>query len=119
MPKILIIDDDENIRDFLEDVLSMSGFEVATASDGAEGVKKAKELLPEILITDIVMPEKEGIEVIMEIRKQHPEIKIIAMSGGTEHASLYLDMAEKLGARRILPKPFTHNDILLAVKELL
>lgn len=119
MTKVLIIEDDEVIRNMIRELLLKAGYRVSVAENGVEGVKLFKQGTFELIITDIIMPEKEGIETIMEIKRHSPDVKIIAVSGGGRlQANDYLDMAEKLGANRVFSKPFQINDFIKAVKEL-
>ncbi len=98
----------------------MEGHEVVNASNGKEGIKLFRENGADLIITDIVMPEKEGLETIMELRKGYPDVKIIAISGGGRvDPESYLTMAEKMGASRTLTKPFEREELLEAVRELL
>ncbi len=119
MTKVLIIEDDEVIRNMIRELLLKAGYRVSVAENGVEGVNLFKQGTFELIITDIIMPEKEGIETIMEIKRHSPDVKIIAVSGGGRlQANDYLDMAEKLGANRVFSKPFQINDFIKAVKEL-
>lgn len=119
-PRLLIIDDDDLFRMTLRAIFEDAGFEVVEAPDGNHGIEAFERRPADVVITDILMPEKEGIETILELRRSHPEVKIIAMSGGGEAGNAnFLDMAEKLGANRILNKPFTRSDVLNAVEGLL
>lgn len=108
--RALIIDDDEPIRDHLRHILEKSGYEVHEAANGAEGMQGLSLAPCDIVFTDLIMPEKEGIETIREIRSRRPECKIIAVSG-----SVYLAMAKALGAHGTVSKPFTKNDIDKAI----
>jgi len=120
MAKLLVIDDDENMRGFLSDILSMAGHTVSTAVDGQEGLAKFLLTKYDLVVTDIVMPNKEGIEVIRDLRHHNPEIKIIAISGGLNSSDFYLEIAQKLGADLSIKKPFSHNSELLeAINKLL
>jgi len=119
MTKVLIIEDDIVIRNMIRELLTKSGYEVAEAQNGVEGIKLFKKEKYDLVITDIIMPEKEGIETIMEIKRHTPNVKIIAVSGGGRiHADDYLNLAEKLGASRIFSKPFQIKEFTQAVKEL-
>ncbi len=82
MPRILIIEDDEEIRDLLESLLTREGYTVATAANGKQGVAAFLAQPFDLVITDIIMPEKDGIEAIMDLRRGRPELKLIAISGG-------------------------------------
>jgi CheY-like chemotaxis protein len=118
-PVILLIDDEKPFRDVLKQVLSKAGYDVIEAANGAEGIKRFYENPADMIITDIIMPEKEGIETIIELRKSHPEGKLIAMSGGGWYGTdIDFDMAKKLGARTF-DKPFALQELLDAVAELL
>ncbi len=118
--KILIIEDDDQVRDLLKKILQGEGYEVLSAVNGAEGLKMYEQENPGLIITDLIMPEKEGIETIRELRKSDPDVKIIAMSGGgTIDAGQYLLMAERLGVAKTFKKPFRRNDIIEAVSELI
>lgn len=120
MARILIIDDDMAVRAVIKGALSDEGYEVLEAADGNEGLKCYQNSPTDLVITDLIMPEKEGIETIVELRREFPEVKIIAISGGTLYGSSdNLRMAERLGARRTLTKPFKIPDLLEAVREVL
>jgi DNA-binding response OmpR family regulator len=117
---ILIIDDDPQILDMLSQTLEREGYEVITASDGKEGLRLYRENPVDLIITDIIMPGKEGIETIMDLRRDFPHVKIIAISGGGQiDAEQYLSMAQKLGAQRTFIKPFERAELLKAIMELL
>ena len=120
MTHILIIDDDLQILDMLSQTLEREGYEVITASDGKEGLRLYRENPVDLIITDIIMPGKEGIETIMDLRREFPHVKIIAISGGGQiDAEQYLSMAQKLGAQRTFIKPFARTELLKAIMELL
>jgi DNA-binding response OmpR family regulator len=120
MPLILVIDDDDQIRDMLREMLERAGYEVVLAADGDEGLRLFRERRADLVITDVVMPNKEGIEMIMELRVEFPKVKIIAISGGGRLGpETYLDLAEGFGAMRVFSKPFRLNELLAAVRELL
>jgi len=118
-PVILLIDDEKSFRDVLKQVLSKAGYEVVEAANGAEGIDRFYENPADLIITDVIMPEKEGIETIIELKKVYPEIKLIVMSGGGWYGTdIDFDMAKKLGART-LDKPFALQEFLDTVAELL
>ncbi|MFT5369713.1 MAG: DNA-binding response OmpR family regulator [Candidatus Latescibacterota bacterium] len=121
MAKILIIDDDEMFRIFLTDLLTSEGYEIFAAKDGNTGVEMFKEVSPDLIVTDILMPEKEGIETIREIRQESSVVKIIALSGGGTHPTGldYLQMALELGANLSFPKPFKISEFRTAVAKLI
>jgi DNA-binding response OmpR family regulator len=118
--RIILIDDDELFRNSMRRVLERAHHEVTLAANGTEGVRLHREQPADVIVTDILMPEKEGIETIMELRRGDPELKIIAMSGapGLER-STYLRAAGLLGAARTLAKPFAPQELLDAVDGLL
>lgn len=118
--RVLIIDDDELVRQTLETALKQSGFTVFTAADGRLGLGALKRDPVDVVFTDIYMPEKEGIETIVEMRRDHPGVKIVAMSGGGDVGSMpVLQLAEMVGADKILTKPFTPSDMERAIDALL
>ncbi len=108
------------MRESLAKVLQACGFEVTMAGDGVEGIATFRANPTDLVITDLVMPKKEGLETIMELHREFPNAKIIAMSGGTRHdETVFLRAAQKLGAHRWLQKPFGMDQLLGAVNELL
>ena len=120
MATVLIIDDDKPIRSFLKERLMDEGFNVLTAIDGNEGMKLFNDNQVDLVITDIIMPDKDGFVTIMELRKICPDIKIIAMSGGGRGLpEYYLDTAKSFGAQYAFEKPFKTSELLEAVYELL
>jgi len=120
MTRILVIDDEESVRTVLRQMLEKEGYEIEDAEDGAVGLKLLHEHLPDLIITDLFMPEKEGIETMIEVRKHFPQVKIIAISGGGRMGKLdLLPMAESFGAQRTLAKPFERQELLETVKDVL
>ena len=120
MARILIIDDDPQILNMLRQTLEREGYEVIDASDGKEGLKLYQENPTDLIITDLIMPEKEGIETIMELRRDFPDVKIIAITGGGRiDPKQYLSMAKSFGAQYTFTKPVERKKLLKAVKELL
>ncbi len=114
--RILVIDDEASIRTMLQQMLEGSGHEVAVAAQGAEGLTLFGEHPVDLVITDIFMPEKEGIETILELRQRSPQTKIIAISGGGRAGNLdILATAKNLGAHQTLAKPFERQELLDAV----
>ncbi len=120
MPQVLVIDDNDQLRDVIKETLSRAGYETLVASDGKEGVDLYRKEKPDLIITDIIMPEKGGPEVIFELQKEFPDIKIIAMSGGGRISGQeYLDsIAMFSDLKYTFEKPFAMNDLLKAVKDL-
>jgi CheY-like chemotaxis protein len=120
MATILLVEDDDVFRRVLTDTLSREQHEVTTASNGQEAVQLARNQNFDLVITDLIMPEKEGIETIIEIRLMSPGIRIIAMSGGGRgSAQDYLSAALVLGASQSLSKPFSRQDLLNAIEKVL
>jgi CheY-like chemotaxis protein len=121
MARILLIDDDDAVRTMLRLTLNEFGHQVTEARDGAEGLKLLRNAGTDLVITDILMPEKEGFEVMLELRATHPSLKIIAISGGGRMISAkdYLAVAKAFGASKTLAKPFSNEALLAAIGELL
>jgi CheY-like chemotaxis protein len=120
MARILIIDDEPQIRSMLRLMLERVGYEIAEAPDGIEGIRRYRENPADLIITDLIMPNKDGIGMIIDLKKEFPKVKIIAMSGGgVNRPEGYLDGAKKLGATRTLTKPIDRDEMLKAVKETL
>jgi CheY-like chemotaxis protein len=117
---ILLVDDDDQFRTMLSEALSDEGYQVQEASDGREALKLYESQPTDLVITDLVMPGKEGLELIVEIKQLYSGVKIIAMSGGGRGSSEdYLKMARAFGAHRVLAKPFAHREILDAISQVL
>jgi CheY-like chemotaxis protein len=118
---ILIIEDDELIRDVLKQLLEREGYNVTTARNGKIGIELFQAEPSDLVITDLIMPEKEGIETIRELRKDYPDLKIIAISGGGNiiAPTEYLNIAQRLGVQKTLSKPFKTEEILEAIRQLL
>lgn len=120
MACILVIDDDAYVRLMLRSVLEHEGYEVRDAGNGKEGEKCYRENPVDLVIMDIFMPEKEGLETIMDLKRDFPDVKIIAISGGGQIGpENYLNMAKDLGAMRIFLKPVERKELLKAIGELL
>ena len=120
MAKILIIEDDPGFRKMLRILLESEGYEVAEAADGVQGIVRFSKAPTDLIITDIFMPEEDGIGVLRHLTKTHPGLKIIIISGGGNRGQIhYLEYAEMLGADRCLAKPFENEVLLEAVKEVL
>lgn len=120
MARILLVDDEEIVLQMFEAVLQLDHHEVTTASDGNAALEAVANGTFDLVVTDIVMPDKEGIETILDMRKLRPTLPIIAMSGGGRgSAADYLEMAALLGAKRTLSKPFSTQELLDAVSDVL
>lgn len=117
---ILVIDDDIEFRDYISALLKKNGYYVKTTDSGKIALNISKTVIPNLIITDLIMPEMDGLEIIKEFKNQYPNIKIIAISGGGRiEPDLYLELASKFKADAILKKPFKINVILKTIKELL
>lgn len=119
MNKIVIVEDDIVIRESLKEILEMNNYEVMAIDSCLDLMKKVSEFKPDILITDIIMPDKDGIEIIIETKKVLPGIILIAISGGGRiDSESYLNTAKYLGADATLKKPFTHKELLDCIANL-
>jgi len=116
MAHILVIEDDDSVRKALGQTLGRLGHEVSSAANGRDGLSRAQERLPDLVITDLIMPDTEGLETIIELRRRTPQIRIIAISGGgrlsTEN---FLGVAKKFGAYGTLAKPFSREELKTAI----
>jgi len=120
MKRILVIDDEPQIRSMLRMMLEREGYEVEEAPDGIEGIKRYRQKSTDLIITDLIMPNKDGIGMIIDLKKEFPDAKIIAMSGGgLNKPEGYLKGAQKLGAECTLTKPIDRKEMLRAVKDIL
>ena len=119
MPRILVIDDDQQVRTMIKLTLERDGYDVTEAGDGSEAVEIYRQHEFDLVITDIVMPGKEGIETIMEMKACDPEARIIAISGGGRiNPEDYLSWARRFGVARTFTKPVDRTELLGAVREL-
>ena len=117
MPRILVVDDNDDIRSMLELLLRREGFDVAAARDGEEALALFAERPADIVVTDLFMPERDGIETIVALRERYPEAKIIAMSGWqSQRGPDYLAVAREIGALATLRKPFEPRELLRVVR---
>ena len=120
LARILVIEDDVEVRKVIRRILEKNGHQVIEAANGKDGISKYRQDPTDLIITDIIMPEKEGIETIGELRKDFPNVKIIAVSGGGRIKSGdYLVLAQKIGAMRTLAKPFEWDTFVGTINELL
>jgi DNA-binding response OmpR family regulator len=119
--RILVIDDDNLVRAALTDMLETAGFQVVTASNGRLGIELLETTSVDAIVTDILMPEQEGLETIREARRLYPSMRILAISGGgaTGGETQLLKFAESFGADQTLQKPFTASQFVAAVRALL
>lgn len=118
--RILVIDDDPVVRGMLAEMLRREGYDVDEAEDGRAGMRRFREQPATLVITDVVMPEQEGLETLMQLRQASPTVKVIAISGGGRVGpESYLNSARTLGANAILAKPFGREELLEAVTKVL
>lgn len=117
---ILVIDDEQQFREYMTALLEKNNFTVCVAENGLVGEQQHNICKPDLIITDIVMPDKEGVEFIQHLRETDLETPIIAVSGGNRvNAYSYLSMSKKMGANAILAKPFTNTEILQTINDLI
>jgi CheY-like chemotaxis protein len=119
MARILVIDDDETLCATLEQLLAEAGHAVVTATDGLKAARLFRAEPFHLIITDIIMPNREGLETVIELHRDFPDTGVIAMSGGVAMSRTYLSMAARLGAHRTLAKPFTPQQLHAAIGETL
>jgi DNA-binding response OmpR family regulator len=120
MARILVVDDDISFRKMLRLTLSRSGHAVCEARDGDEALEVIREAPVDLVMTDLIMPGREGIETITALRREFPGLKIIAMSGGGRAtACQYLSIARAIGAHRTLAKPFSNDEMVAAIAAVL
>lgn len=116
MARVLVIDDEELARFTLREILETAGHEVTEARNGNEGIAFQKGDPFDLVVTDIIMPEKEGVETIIELKRDFPDLKIIGISGGGRTRNLdFLKLAEQYGAEKVLAKPFSEDELLACV----
>lgn len=117
--RVLILEDNDDFRALLQRKLELSGFEVAAAPNGARALELMSRASPDLIVTDLFMPDKDGIETILEIRIRYPKVRIVAMSGWQSRAeSDYLRVARELGAARTFRKPFALEELVQALRQL-
>jgi CheY-like chemotaxis protein len=119
MPTILVIDDDGLVRSYLRDVLDAGGYTVSEASDGEEGLRQFQDAVPDLVLCDLYMPGREGMETIRELKRLRPDVPVVAMSGGSAAMGDYLPLAKALGAADALRKPVSPEHLLQTVARLL
>lgn len=117
--RILVVDDNADLRSTIQALLEADGFDVAVAGDGQAALALHQSCPADVVITDLFMPDKDGIETIVELRKLSPKLKIIAMSGWTStQGSDYLRVAREIGATVTLQKPFDPQELSRVVRRL-
>ena len=116
-PRILVVDDEPQIRSMLRDSLTRAGFDVREASDGKEAIETLRKNSFEVVIADILMPEKDGLEVIMYLQRESPLTKCVAISSPSNR--VFLQSAQLLGATKVVEKPFTGAEVEAAIRDAL
>ena len=117
--RILVVDDNEDLRTTIQALLQADGFEVSVAADGEAALLLHRAHPADVVVTDLFMPDKDGIETIIELKKLYPSVKIIAMSGWTStQGSDYLQVAREIGAAVTLQKPFDPLELSRVVRQL-
>lgn len=119
--RVLVIDDDDQVRTLLQRILTSAGYQVTATADGDEALKSLAEQPFDLVVTDILMPRREGLQVILDIRRDYPHLKIIAISGGSVRVPtvMALDAAVTFGASIVLSKPIDIDELLKAVMQVL
>lgn len=118
MPSILVVDDEDQIRQLIRDTFERAGYTVHEACDGKQALQQYRAEPADLVVMDILMPDQDGLESIMTLRREYPSVKVIAITGGTDMIGIlnFLDIAKMLGARRTLQKPFDMQALLEAAK---
>ena len=120
MAKILIVDDDPQIRKMLPRIFEGQGHDVEVAENGARGLEVMSSKSIDLVVSDVLMPVKDGLEMIRDVKRSYPDMKIIAMSGGGSlHKNEYLKFASVMGAQKTLSKPIVNTELIQMVDELL
>ncbi|WP_404423214.1 response regulator [Nibricoccus sp. IMCC34717] len=118
--RVLVVDDDQMVRDVLLQTLKVLGYEAHAVADGREVLAAVRNFKPDALILDLVMPDRDGFEILAELRVAHADLPVIAMTGGGRMAaSQLLRLASMLGATKILPKPFSLDLVDIALHAVL
>jgi CheY-like chemotaxis protein len=120
MVRILVVDDNTSMREAVCEMLQQAGYETISVENGRFATQIHRNDPIDIIVTDLFMPETDGLEIIYQFRHEYPDVKIIAVSGGGSRGQVeLLTVAKKMGAQRTLMKPFSWEDLLAAVQELL
>ncbi len=119
MAKLLLVEDDLYLRKLVVQALTDQGHTLSVAGDGREALSHLALSVPDLLITDVIMPEMDGFELIMKVRRTYPQLRILAISaGGRNRSSTYLDISRTIGADRVLGKPFDLPDLFAVINDL-
>ncbi len=119
VPKALVVEDDQIVRCLVTEILDRAGYAVDEAENGADGIAKCQARQPALVVTDIFMPEQDGIELLRHVKRSHPGVRVVAISGGSPMLPRmdFLQAATKLGADAVLYKPFSPAELLAAVTD--
>ncbi|MCP9438772.1 MAG: response regulator [Nitrospira sp.] len=117
MPSVLVIDDDDQIRRMIREALEQVGYVVQEARGGEDGLKQYRANPTDVVLMDILMPDRDGLESILALRQEFPSARVIAMTGGSDMIGImnFLDVAKMMGACRTIQKPFDLQTLLAAV----
>mgnify|MGYP001764912851 FL=1 len=117
MPSVLVVDDEDPVRSLIREILEQAGYAVEEARDGKEGLERYREKPADVVLMDVLMPDQDGLESILILRREFPASRVIAMTGGSDMIGIlnFLDVAKMMGARRTLQKPFELHALLDAV----
>ncbi|THJ25021.1 MAG: response regulator [Nitrospira sp. CG24E] len=118
MPSVLVVDDEEQLRRLVREILEQVGYHVTEARDGKEAITQYRLAQADVVIMDILMPEQDGLETIATLRREFPNVKVIAITGSSEMIGIlnFLDVAKMLGAHRTLQKPFEMKTLIETVQ---
>lgn len=118
MPSVLVVDDEDQLRQLIREILEQAGYQVTEARNGKEAVLQYRLAPADVVIMDILMPEQDGLETTSTLRREFPNVKIIAITGSSEMIGIlsFLDVAKMLGAHRALQKPFEMQTLLDTVQ---
>jgi len=118
MPSVLVVDDEDQIRQLIRETLEQAGYDVQEASNGKQGLERYRAKPADLVIMDILMPDQDGLESIMTLRREFPASRVIAITGGSDmiRVLIFLDVTKMLGARRTLQKPFDMQTLLDAAQ---
>jgi CheY-like chemotaxis protein len=120
MAGILVVEDDNELREMIRISLARRKFTVLEAVDGKEAIQRFKPSITDLVVTDLIMPEEDGLKVIIKLKEMKPSLKVIAISGGGKAGpASYLNLAKALGADMVYSKPFSINDMIYKIEELL
>ncbi len=119
MPSVLVVDDEDQVRQLIRETLELAGYDVEEACDGKEGLDRYRTKPADLVIMDILMPDQDGLESIMTLHREFPQSRVIAITGGSDTIGIlnFLDVAKMLGARRTLKKPFDVKTLVDVVTE--